>query len=149
MKKIYSLTLLALLCSVGFNSNAQYVDLTGPDNSIQTNYSLDVINGFTIEYLVYITNLQDYNATVSQGADNFPGPIDVYINASGQMRVLYHNGGSQSPNITFEAGKWYHIAHTYNPATSSGYLYINGALMNTFTGMGAVGNTNSTLFIGD
>jgi hypothetical protein len=134
MKKILlCLTFLSLILP---KVKAQKIDFTGPGNSVQTTYDLDLVNGFTIEYWVYLNSLQDWNGTVTQTVGNLPAPIDVYINGGGTLGVLYGNGSSVvasgSSSMLLSAGQWYHIAHTYDPSANNGLLYVNDSLVYTF-----------------
>jgi hypothetical protein len=152
-KKLLFNACAATLFFAGMSGNAQTaLDLSGSGNRVETTANLDLTNGFTIEYDIYMTSLQNYNGCVTKGCANVGAPIDAYINGNGEMNVIYGNcsniGGGTS-TFTFSPSTWYHVAHTYDPVSNEGKLYINGNLEQTWSISGLSGNGTGPIMIGN
>jgi hypothetical protein len=85
-----------------------------------------------------------------------PGFCRVWnISLNGYLALIWHNNrffldlynvgtppGYTSQNRTYAINNWYHLAVSWNNA-SSGYLFVNGVVENTFTGVGSGSSGNS------
>ncbi|MCO6500992.1 MAG: hypothetical protein J5I47_11555 [Vicingus serpentipes] len=88
------------------------IDLAGTGNKVTSTYNLDVTNGFTLEYKMYMPSLKNYNAGVTQGCSNVGNPLDVYINSAGTMIIYYGNCSAAGGTVAgFSAGQWYHSSY--------------------------------------
>lgn len=119
--------------------NAQTaLDLAGPGNYAETTYNLNY-GGFTLEYDMYMHNLQNFNAGVTFTCGNNPAPVDFYVNDAGTITSFVGNCGNYhaiNPSLTMTAGTWYNVAHVYPGGGAGIQLFINGVLVGTHLGFG-------------
>ncbi|HXU28871.1 MAG TPA: LamG domain-containing protein, partial [Bacteroidia bacterium] len=151
-KSLLKLCIPFLMISGGDILGQTALDLAGSGNRVETTANLDVTNGFTVEYDVYMNNLINYNGLVTKGCSNVGAPLDVYVLSDGRMTVFYGNcsiTGGGNPAYTFSATTWYHIAHTYDPVAGQGQLYVNGSLITTWSVGAGVGNGSVPITIGN
>ncbi|MBI2038064.1 MAG: LamG domain-containing protein [Candidatus Magasanikbacteria bacterium] len=109
--------------------------------------SLRLTTQFTVSSWVKVRAHKNYNQVFMKNDAN----SDFYgllLDANGKLTGQVGNGGSNVTlvgNTVLSAGKWYHVAATYNSALASGNLklYING-VEDTY-----VGNGNFSSGVGD
>lgn len=93
-------------------------------------------------------------------AESFSGTQGiVYRYSGGQGYILYTAGGGvrlglqtntndTEVNYTFQTGVWYHVAGTYNSATSTHRLYVNGMEIGTEGSVSAPSSVSVDLSVG-
>lgn len=138
MKNSLLLTLIGLFFSVNTLKSQTALDLAGPDNYAETSYNLNQ-GGFTLEYDMYIHNLQNYNAGITFTCGNVASPIDFYVSDAGVVTSFVGNCAAfqaMSPSLTMNAGTWYNIAYVYTGGGAGFQLYIDGALVGIHAGFG-------------
>lgn len=107
------------------------LDLAGPGNYAETAYNLNY-GGFTLEYDMYMHNLQNFNAGVTFTCGSNPAPVDFYVNDAGTITSFVGNCGNfhaMNPSLTMTAGTWYNVAHVYPGGGAGIQLYIDGVLV--------------------
>lgn len=90
--------------------------------------------------------------TMGTGGDWATGNINLLI-GDGVLACYFpsDNGGDEdvtSSPSTWTAGTWYHAACTFNSATETFTLYVNGAQVDQNTGVGVPDDPGGQLFLG-
>jgi YVTN family beta-propeller protein len=105
----------------------------GNDDYINVPYtsSLDVQNSLTIAAWINSTN----NNSQNRGIAGKAGGYQLYVEAGGHVVFGFNNGSWTLLHsaITIPENIWVHVAGTFNAATGSLQLYINGMLDANFT----------------
>jgi hypothetical protein len=150
VKSLLLAATLSLLCA-GQTRAQLALDLAGPGNYVETNYSLSMTAPFTIEFDMYMHNLIDYNAGITATCGNTANPIDFYFDASGAATFSAgYCGGSYFTNASgHSAGTWYHIALAKATLANTYKLYVNGVFLGSPSGNMISNPLELTLKIGD
>lgn len=79
----------------------------------------------TVECLFKMDVLQNFNSLVQIGTSNQAQPVDMYVDANGQLTAILQ--GKSITAIGLKAAATYHVAFTYDGTTMK--LWVNGTLM--------------------
>jgi hypothetical protein len=100
---------------------------------------------FTIEALVYFTNLTNYPVITSQGTLGTAGRFNFFVSDTGYINVGTNTAAAQTAAGVIVVNRWYYVAATRSGANTA--IYVNGLLAaSSSTTIGTVQNT--TLKIG-
>ena len=113
-------------------------------------------DSFTLETWVYLLSGNDVAHVFSKQPDSVSGNFEYHIVYVGSADIWALEMGTGSASflevIASDANtynRWRHVVGTYDDATGTGNLYIDGVLGGTDTSSGSrVGNTAATLQIG-
>lgn len=132
MKKL----LLAMaLTGFWFNgAQSQSINFDTPSNSVTTGAALDLTNGFTVEYWVKFNSTNNFNGLFSQTEMGIPAPVDIYLDPWGNITSRFGDGNDENSSFgsfyPFQPSRWYHLAHTYDPATTTAKVFVDGVMIN-------------------
>ncbi len=95
-----------------------------------TTTSLNFTN-FTVEAWINPTSFNNWAGIVSKGA------FQLMTTNTGTLAILFEDGWSwswtQTPSVVLNLNQWQHVAASYNASTKETKLYVNGALVHTWT----------------
>ena len=122
--------------SVTLDGNNGYITVTGhADFSVSgVSFSVSGWTKFTANASLGSSETGITLMDAVDGADPTNGFKIRYLDSSGDNEVLrayhYHGGSSSSVTSTTNLvhNTWYHIVYTYNVLTTTGTLYLNGAV---------------------
>ncbi len=122
---------------LGATAGSAFIQFDGADDAFVTNNALSGLQSHTIE-LWFRTSDSGANQTLS----DIGGKADLYLTASGQLRLdLHHNGETKfvvgGPSLN--DGQWHHAGYTFNHATGDVELYIDGAPVTESSAGGTLG----------
>ena len=97
---------------------------------------------------VYITDLSSINGLFQLGATN--GSLGGHVNTDGTVRILENNVATNVTSAgTISINTWHHLAFTFDEATDTGKIYIDGTEdANTYTKSVAWTESNQTAYLG-
>lgn len=142
--KIFSKTMLMLLfltflsINDGYSQSGETLNFDGNNDYVQVGNIMPAT--YTKEAWFYVSNLGLHNNLISGGSD---GQHALYPSINYGNRISAgHNGiwNSVQDPTPILANTWYHVALTYDAATTTMKLYKNGVLVST--------NTNVPPFVG-
>lgn len=120
-----------LMFQIGFSQQGAALDFDGVDDYVSCGNILPV--SYTKEAWVYVKSLNSQNNIISGGDSD--GLHAFWIpNSSGKLSAG-HNGDwyAVEDSVPLSIDTWYHIAVTYDAATTTMKLYKNGVLIDTNT----------------
>ncbi len=120
-----------LIFQIGFSQQGAALDFDGVNDYVSCGNILPT--SYTKEAWIYIKSLNTQNNIIS-GSD-FDGRHAFWIpNNSGKLSAG-HNGGwfSVEDSVPLSINTWYHVAVSYDAATTTMKLYKNGELVDTNT----------------
>ena len=132
-------------------ASSQYIQVA----SNSANYPLAPVGtsgtaSFTVEILVWLNSLRNYQGLFSKTDSNEPWPIDTYIDNAGTLHFFWGNGGSSSSLTVggMTASKWLHIVITAN-AAEVGNIYLNGILIATTSSVATCSDGSGAIRLGN
>jgi hypothetical protein len=129
--KIVVTLVFVLLTNTMFSQAGAALDFDGANDYVQVGNIMPAT--YTKEAWFYVSNLGLQNNLISGGAD---GQHALYPSATyGNKLSAGHNGtwNSVQDPTPIVANTWYHVALTYDAATTTMKLYKNGVLVSTNT----------------
>ena len=145
-----------------FNNNTLNSSDTGGDyftilknGSTQELWSMDEMDfSIELEFIVYDTS--EYNQRVfniSASESNTTGnnnSIQLYITNSGVLRYSIYQVGSQKviSEINISSNKLYHVCLTYSETNETAKFYLDGVLIDTYSGVNTTLSNASYFWIG-
>lgn len=118
-----------MIFQFGFSQQGSALDFDGANDYVNCGNILPT--SYTKEAWIYVKSLSTQNNIISGGDSD--GLHAFWIpNSSGKLSAG-HNGGwfSVEDSVPLSINTWYHIAVTYDAATSTMKLYKNGELVDT------------------
>jgi hypothetical protein len=114
--------------------------------------SLNPTNGLSFEGWVYLSEFDNDHAIFRK--DGECGDRQYMLTVSPDQTFRAHVGSTNGnyyfidSTFTVDIGVWYHVAMTYDVASSNLSLYVNGALNTNGVAEGAIIQTTQPLYIG-
>ncbi len=106
---------------LSLNGSSQYVSV--PDDN-----ALDLISGMTLMGWIYKNSLSGYDLVFNKG--DAGNDWNYYLGTNGDELVFgFYNGGYvefNTPSTNLTTGAWHHVAATFDNASDSVRLYVDG-----------------------
>lgn len=141
----------------GNDSFGQYITFNGTNSNINfgTNVALGITNAVTMSALVFMPTLPTPgtgNYVVACNSTNENYEID-YDSTNAKFRWITHESGgfqtADTGNNSVLAKKWYQITAVLNAGTGEQKIYLNNALVYSFTlSADSIATTGNNLFVG-